>query len=109
MTKEKQKVKKQSNVQVVDREKNWVDEPKMYSVILENNDIAPMDFVVQILKMVFQKSDQDAVTLMLYIHNNGSGVCGVYTKDIAETKVLQVEHVAQISGYPLKVIIEEQK
>lgn len=82
-------------------------EPPMFKVILLNDDYTPMDFVVMILKNVFHKSQGDAESIMLSVHNNGSAVCGIYTYEIAETKVAQVSKLAGDAGYPLRCTMEE--
>ena len=105
----KEKVKRQSNNETIDKEKFDLKEPPMYAVLALNDDTTPMDFVVQVLQQIFGKSQSDAVGLMLLIHNTGKGVCGVYTKDIAETKVLQVEHMASTYKFPLTAEMEEVK
>ena len=105
----KEKTKRQSNVNVIDKEKPILKEPPMYAVLLLNDDITPMDMVVQVLQQIFGKSQSDAVGLMLHIHNTGKGICGIYTKDIAETKVLQVEHMASVYKFPLTAEMEEVK
>ena len=82
-------------------------EPKMYKVIMLNDDYTSMDFVIDILMTVFHKSYQEAEAIMLDIHKKDRGVCGVYTYEIAETKVSQVSRLAREQGFPLKAIVEE--
>ncbi len=82
-------------------------EPKQYKVILLNDDYTSMDFVVDILMTVFHKSFQEAETIMLDIHKKNRGICGIYTYEIAETKVSQVSRLAREQGFPLKAIMEE--
>jgi len=84
-------------------------EPKKYKVILLNDDFTSMDFVVEILISIFHKSYQDAVAIMMNIHRDGRAVSGIYTKDIAETKVHQVHKKAKESKFPLKALIEEEE
>ncbi len=81
--------------------------PSMYKVFLLNDDYTTMDFVVYILEKVFHKSPADATSIMLSVHNNGKGLCGVYTRDIAETKVTTVHRLAKKNGFPLKSVIEK--
>ena len=81
--------------------------PKNYKVILLNDDYTPMDFVVLVLEVIFQKSPAESVKIMLQVHNQGRGVCGVYTKQIAETKVELVQVRAAENQYPLQCIMEE--
>jgi len=84
-----------------------VKEPEQYKVILLNDDYTSMDFVVEVLMSIFHKSYQEAERIMLDIHRNNRGICGVYTYEIAETKVMQVSRLAREHGYPLKATIEE--
>ncbi|WP_458699711.1 ATP-dependent Clp protease adapter ClpS [Sulfurospirillum sp. 1307] len=82
--------------------------PKMYRVLLLNDDYTSMEFVVNVLKLIFHKNEEEAHAIMLKIHNSGSGVCGVYTYDIAETKVAQVLSYAKQNKFPLRAIMEEE-
>jgi len=84
-----------------------VRKPKMYKVFLYNDDYTSMEFVVQILMSVFDKPAADATRIMLDVHKKGKGVCGVYTLDIAVTKVKQVHFEAQKEGFPLRCGYEE--
>ena len=84
-----------------------VEPPKQYAVILLNDDFTPMDFVVRILQDVFYLSENVAETIMLKIHNEGRGVCGVFSWDIAQSKKEQVDNESQHAGYPLRCIVEE--
>lgn len=81
--------------------------PKHFRVLLLNDDYTTMDFVVSILETVFRKSPAEAVQIMLAIHNRGSGVCGVFTKEIAEMKISQVHDRARREGFPLKCGMQE--
>jgi len=81
---------------------------KRYKVVLLNDDFTSMDFVVEILMELFDHSIDSAINIMLQIHRNGRGVCGVYTYEIAETKTYQVQKRARENEYPLKAIIEEE-
>jgi ATP-dependent Clp protease adaptor protein ClpS len=83
-------------------------EPPFYKVVLLNDDYTTMDFVVKILEDVFHKSASDATRIMLDVHKKGSGVCGIYIRDIAETKVLTVNTLSQDNGFPLKCVMEEE-
>ena len=82
--------------------------PKLFKVILLNDDYTPMEYVVSLLKVVFNKSESQAVNIMLMVHNKGSGVCGIFTKDIAETKVFTVLKMAKHDQHPLKCIMEPE-
>ena len=79
----------------------------MYKVLLHNDDYTTMDFVVQILELVFSKAPAEAMQIMLSVHRSGIGVCGVYTAEVAETKVAMVHHLAHEHNYPLKCSMEE--
>lgn len=85
-----------------------VSEPKKYKVILLNDDFSTMDFVIEILTKIFRKTIDEATQIMLNIHNNGRDVCGIYTYEIASTKVAQVKTLAREKGFPLKAIMEEE-
>jgi ATP-dependent Clp protease adaptor protein ClpS len=82
-------------------------EPKMYRVILHNDHYTTMDFVVEVLMCVFHKPAAEAIKIMLDVHKRGQGVCGVYTYDIASSKVSQVHLMARNREYPLKCSLEE--
>ncbi len=82
--------------------------PKQYKVILHNDDYTPMEFVVEILIDVFRKDELAATNIMLNVHNNGHGVCGIYSYEIAETKVARVHELAQQYEYPLKASMEAE-
>lgn len=84
-----------------------VKKPRQYKVILLNDDFTTMDFVVQILEGVFMKSPSEAVQIMLQVHHQGKGVCGIYPKQIAEAKSELVHKRAQAEGFPLRCVIEE--
>ncbi len=90
------------------RPKKKTERPHLYKVILLNDDYTTMDFVVHILKTVFHKPHDEAVRIMLHVHHNGSGLCGVYTKEIAETKVDQVHRLARAHEFPLRATMEEE-
>ena len=83
-----------------------LDEPPMYRVILHNDDYTSMEFVVHVLTMIFHKSEQESERIMLDVHKKGKGVCGVYTQEIAQTKVEQVRTLAKQNKYPLLATYE---
>lgn len=83
-------------------------EPKKYHVYLLNDDFSTMEFVIDVLMKIFHKSLNEAETIMLTVHNNGKAICGVYTKEIALTKVAQVRTMAREAGFPLKAIVQEE-
>lgn len=80
--------------------------PTPYKVLLLNDDYTPMEFVVQVLEQIFNKGTEDAYTIMLHVHQKGVGVCGVYTFEVAETKVAQVMDAARENGHPLQCTTE---
>lgn len=82
-------------------------EPKKYKVLLLNDDYSTMDFVVEVIMTIFHKPFEDAINIMLKVHHEGKGLCGIYTYDIAETKVMQVKQAAKKNGYPLRAVLEE--
>jgi len=83
-----------------------LDEPPLYKVLLLNDDYTTMDFVVEVLQQVFQKSEGDAHRIMLNVHHNGFGVCGLYPREIAETKIDMVDNLSREKGFPLKCAME---
>ena len=81
--------------------------PGMYKVIILNDDFTPMEFVANIIQIVFNKTPDDATRVMLQIHTEGMGICGIYPFEIAETKMNQVLNLAKESQHPLQCIIEK--
>ncbi|NOL49096.1 ATP-dependent Clp protease adapter ClpS [Pelistega europaea] len=81
--------------------------PSRYSVVLLNDDYTPMDFVVRVLQLFFNKNLDQATQIMLEVHYKGKGVCGTYTQDIAATKVSQVNHYAREHQHPLLCTMEQ--
>jgi ATP-dependent Clp protease adaptor protein ClpS len=82
-------------------------EPSMYKVFLLNDDFTPMEFVVTLLEQLFGMDREKATRVMLQVHSNGKGICGVFTYEIAETKVAQVSEYAQQHQHPLMCSMEE--
>ncbi len=80
--------------------------PPMYKVILLNDDYTPMDFVVMVLEQIFRKTHTEALNVMLEVHQKGVGLAGIFTRDVAETKVDQVIEYARINDYPLQCALE---
>ncbi len=81
----------------------------MFRVLLLNDDFTPMDFVVQVLQQIFAKNREQATQIMLRVHNEGAGLCGIYPRDIAETKLNQVAMLAREHQHPLQCVMEEHK
>ncbi|ABB38897.1 ATP-dependent Clp protease adaptor protein ClpS [Oleidesulfovibrio alaskensis G20] len=82
-------------------------EPRRFRVLLHNDDYTSMDFVVAVLIDIFRKSREQAMSIMLSVHEKGIGVCGVYTAEVAETKVAMVHARARAEGFPLRCSMEE--
>lgn len=83
-----------------------VEKPKLYKVILLNDDFTPMDFVVMILQKIFNKNQEQATQVMLDVHKKGAGTAGIYSLEIAEMKIMQVHQLARQNKYPLKCTME---
>ncbi len=81
--------------------------PAMYKVLMLNDDYTPMEFVVHVLERFFSKSREEATTIMLHVHRRGVGICGVFSYEIAETKVTQVMDFARRNQHPLQCILEK--
>ena len=82
--------------------------PSLYRVLLLNDDYTPMEFVVLVLQDVFNKSREDAMRIMLHVHNHGVGECGIYPFEVAETKVTRVMDTARKNQHPLQCVMEKQ-
>jgi ATP-dependent Clp protease adaptor protein ClpS len=93
--------------QVVTKTRDKTQKPSMYKVLLLNDDYTPMEFVVHVLERFFGKDQEDATRIMLHVHNHGVGICGVYTYEIAETKVTQVIDFARQHQHPLQCTMEK--
>ena len=93
---------------VVVKSKPKTKKPSMYKVLLLNDDYTPMEFVVHVLERFFSKSREEATRIMLHVHRRGVGVCGVYTYEVAETKVTQVIDFARRHEHPLQCTLEKE-
>lgn len=91
---------------VAERKLQKTKPPQMYQVVMLNDDYTPMEFVVVIIQEFFNKDRETATQIMLKIHLDGKGICGVYPKDIAATKVQQVQEAARQAGHPLQCLSE---
>ncbi len=95
-----------TGTQVLDKIQEKTAKPKMYKVLFHNDDYTTMEFVVSVLMSIFHHSEASAFKIMMHVHTNGVGVAGVYTKEVAETKVAQTTQLARKHDYPLEVTIE---
>lgn len=93
---------------VVTRAKPKTRRPSLYRVLILNDDYTPMEFVVYVLERFFNKTREDATRIMLHVHQNGVGVCGVYSYEVAETKVAQVLDLARRNEHPLQCTMEKE-
>lgn len=93
---------------VATQERTKLARPKRFKVLLLNDDYTPMEFVVDILQNIFQKSPAEATQIMLHVHRRGVGVAGLYILEVAETKVAQVHQRAEANGYPLRAGVEPE-
>jgi ATP-dependent Clp protease adaptor protein ClpS len=97
----------ESDSETIVAERVKVKKPKMFKVLLVNDDYTTMDFVVSILETVFRKSPAEAVRIMLQVHKRGAGLCGIYSRQIAEAKIQLVHEKARAEGYPLRCTMQE--
>jgi ATP-dependent Clp protease adaptor protein ClpS len=93
---------------IVTKTRPKVKKPSLYKVLLLNDDYTPMEFVVHILEKFFAKSREDAVEVMLHVHRHGVGICGVFTYEVAETKVAQVIEFSRRHQHPLQCTMEKE-
>lgn len=93
---------------VLTERKQKLQKPPLYKVLLHNDDFTTMDFVVFVLVQVFHKAEEEAIQIMLAVHQQGVGVAGVFTYEVAETKINQVHNLAKAHEYPLLCTLEEE-
>ncbi len=93
---------------VITRTRTRTKKPSLYRVLILNDDYTPMEFVVHVLERFFQKDREAATRIMLHVHNHGVGECGVYTFEVAETKVSQVMDFARQNQHPLQCVMEKK-
>ena len=91
---------------VVEKQAARTAPPPMFQVVLLNDDYTPMEFVVHVLQKFFMKNQEDAMRIMLQVHHEGKGVCGVYPEDIAATRISQVSQYARSRQHPLQCVME---
>ena len=97
-----------SNTAIITRTKPRTKRPSLYRVLLLNDDYTPMEFVVLVVERFFNKSHEDAYHIMMHVHQNGVGECGVFTYEVAETKVTQVMDFARKHQHPLQCVMEKK-
>lgn len=97
-----------SDIQISEKIKQKIQEPKRWKVVLLNDDTTPMDFVVGILTEIFKHTQETAKDITLEIHNTGSGIAGVYSFEIAEVKAVEATQLARSNGFPLQIKMEEE-
>jgi len=102
------KSKKKDNVKLMDKQKQKVEPPKKFKVVFYNDDYTPMEFVTDVLIQLFHRSSEEAIAIMLNVHNNGRGVAGVYSKEVAETKAHMANQTAASYGHPLRAEFEPE-
>jgi len=91
---------------LAERTKSALKKPSMFQVVMLNDDFTPMEFVVEILEIFFRKNREEATIIMLKVHTEGRAICGIYPKDIAETKAMQVNQYSKDSDHPLLCEVE---
>jgi ATP-dependent Clp protease adaptor protein ClpS len=99
---------RQTGGEVLERTRQQTKEPDLFRVLLLNDDYTTMDFVVDVLESIFNKPPAEAFRIMMQVHTQGKGLCGVYPFEIAETKVAVVEDRARDNGFPLKAVLEKE-
>ena len=93
---------------VITKPRTRTKKPRLYKVLLLNDDYTPMDFVIYVLEQYFNKSRSEATGIMLQVHRSGIGICGVFTYEVAETKVSQVMNIARQNEHPLQCTMEKE-
>ncbi len=99
--------REQTGGEVLEKPETKTAKPRLFNVILNNDDYTTMEFVVHVLETVFQKATPDAFRIMMQVHLQGRGVCGAYQYEIAETKADAVHELAREKGFPLRATVEE--
>ena len=108
MTKKERDSKKDSGVGLKDREKHKIQRPRKFKVVFMNDNYTPMDFVSTLLMEVFHKSAEDAKIITANVHEQGKGIAGVYSREIAETKAVKSAQIARSHGHPLLIQAEPE-
>lgn len=97
-----------TEIQIDEKIKQQIQEPKRWRVVLLNDDTTPMDFVIGVLTEIFKHTQETAKEITLEIHNTGSGIAGVYSFEIAEVKAVEATQLARSNGFPLQIKMEEE-
>src|SRR6478672_13670928 len=100
---------RQTGDEVLERTRHQTKKPELFKVLLLNDDYTTMDFVIEILEHVFNKAPAEAYRIMMAVHTQGQGLCGVYPLEIAETKIAAVVDLARAQGFPLRATMEAEK
>lgn len=108
MSKDQKNGQDQDKTGVLTKTRPKTKKPSMYKVLMLNDDYTPMDFVVHVLLSYFQKTEEEAVQIMMNVHQKGVGICGVYSFEVAETKVMQVIDNARRNEHPLQCTLEKE-
>ena len=99
---------RQTDGEILERTKQETKKPELYKVVLLNDDYTTMDFVIEVLETIFNKQPAEAFRIMMMVHTQGKGLCGVYPHEVAETKVEAVMEVARDHGFPLRAAMEPE-
>ena len=99
---------RQTGGEILERTKQETKKPELYRVLLINDDYTTMDFVVEVLESIFHKQPAEAFRIMMAVHTQGKGLCGVYPHEVAETKVASVIELARANGFPLLATMEPE-
>jgi ATP-dependent Clp protease adaptor protein ClpS len=99
---------RQTDGEILERTKQETKKPELYKVVLLNDDYTTMDFVVEVLETIFNKQPAEAFRIMMMVHTQGKGLCGVYSHEVAETKVDAVQEAARDHGFPLRAAMERE-
>lgn len=97
-----------TDVQIDEKIKQKISEPKRWKVLLLNDNLTPMDFVISLLTEIFKHTQERAKEITLEVHNEGSGIAGIYSFEIAEAKAVEATNLARSNGFPLQVKMEEE-